>query len=176
MELFDAIHTRRSIRKFAPGEVTQEQLRRLLGAAMTAPSAGNAQPWQFIVITDRALLDAVPTFSQYAAMARQAPMGILVCGDLSLEKYPGYWIQDCSAATQNLLLAARGLGLGTVWTGVHPIEERVAGFRKLLNLPDRIMPLSFIVLGHPAQEHRPEDRYKAERVHLNAWPAKDDTR
>lgn len=169
MELFEAIHTRRSVRSFGPGEITQEQLRTLLGAAMTAPSAGNAQPWQFIVVTDRELLDAVPAFSQYASMARKAPMGILVCGDTSLEKYPGYWVQDCAAATQNLLLAARGLGLGAVWTGVHPMEDRMAGFRKLLNLPEHVMPLSFIVVGHPAQEQKHQDRFNPERVRVNGW-------
>ena len=169
MELFEAIHTRRSVRAFEPGGVTDEQLRRLLGAAMTAPSAGNAQPWQFIVVTDRKLLDAVPEFSQFAAMARQAPMGILVCGDTSLEKYPGYWVQDCAAATQNLLLAARGLGLGAVWTGVHPMRDRMEGFRALLDLPEHVLPLSFIVIGRPGQEQKRQDRFRPDRVHMNGW-------
>lgn len=169
MELFEAIHTRRSVRMFEPGAITDEQLRVLLGAAMTAPSAGNAQPWQFVIVTDRDLLDAVPGFSQYAAMARKAPMGILVCGDTSLEKYPGYWVQDCAAATQNLLLAARGLGLGAVWTGVHPMEDRKAGFRKLLGLPEHVIPLSFVVIGQAGHEQKHQDRYNADRVHLNGW-------
>jgi len=171
MELFEAIHTRRSIRKFGPGDITDEQVRRLLGAAMTAPSAGNAQPWQFVVVTDRAKLDAVPDINRYAAMARQAPMGILICGDPSLEKYPGYWVQDCAAATQNLLLAARGLGLGAVWTGLYPMEDRVIAFRALLGLPSHVVPMSFIVLGHPAQKHEYLDRYEQGRVHLNSWQA-----
>jgi len=116
---------------------------------MSAPSAGNQQPWHFIVVNERVLLDRIPEFSPYAAMCRQAPLGILVCGDTTLEKYPGYWIQDCSAATQNLLLAAHDLGLGAVWTGVYPREERIRGFREAFKLPDHILPLAFVVIGYP---------------------------
>ncbi|WP_432738705.1 nitroreductase family protein [Maridesulfovibrio sp. FT414] len=169
MDLFEAIYSRRSIRKYEDKPVSEELVKELLGAAMMAPSAGNAQPWQFIVVDDREKLDAVPAINQYAAMVKSAPLGILVCGDLSLEKYPGYWVQDCSAAIQNLLLAIHAKGLGAVWTGIHPIEERVAGFKKLFNLPESVMPLGFIVLGWPAQESKKKDRYNEERVHRNSW-------
>jgi nitroreductase len=102
-------------------------------------------------------------------MAAQAPLGILVCADPRLEKYPGFWVQDCAAATQNLLLAVHALGLGGVWTGVYPIEERVAGFRALLDLPEPVVPLSFVVIGHPDQKLPYRSRFKADRVHHDLW-------
>ncbi len=169
MDVFEAIYTRRSIRKYEDKPVSEELVKELLGAAMMAPSAGNAQPWQFIVVDDREKLDAVPAINQYAVMAKKAQLGILVCGDLSLEKYAGYWVQDCSAAIQNLLLATHAKGLGAVWTGIHPIEERVDGFKKLFNLPEQVIPLGFMVIGWPAQESKKKDRYKEERVHKNSW-------
>ncbi len=169
MDVFEAIYNRRSIRKYKDRDVPQELVRELLGAAMMAPSAGNAQPWQFVVVNDREKLAAIKDINPYAAMAKGAPLGILVCGDLSMEKYPGYWVQDCSAAVQNILLAAHAKGLGAVWTGIHPIEERVSGFRNSFKLPENVVPLAFIVLGWPAQESKPKDRYKEERVHMNKW-------
>ncbi|WP_320171580.1 nitroreductase family protein [Maridesulfovibrio sp.] len=169
MDVFEAIYSRRSIRKYEDKPVSEELISKLLGAAMMAPSAGNAQPWQFIVVDDREKLDAVSDINQYAAMAKKAPLGILVCGDLSLEKYAGYWVQDCSAATENLLLAVRASGLGAVWTGIHPIEERVQGYKKLFNLPEQVIPLGFLVIGWPDQESKKKDRYKEERVHRNNW-------
>ncbi|SKA92198.1 Nitroreductase [Paucidesulfovibrio gracilis DSM 16080] len=169
MDVFEAMHTRRSIRKYTDEPVSDETVRELLGAAMMAPSAGNAQAWQFVVIRDRALLERVKEFSPYAGMAAGAPLGILVCGDTSLEKYPGYWVQDCSAAMQNLLLAVHAKGLGAVWTGVHPIADREAGFRAMCGLPDNVKPLGFAVIGHPAQERRSEDRFNPERVHWDGY-------
>lgn len=170
MELLEAIRTRRSVRSYKDRPIPEDLLERILTAAMSAPSAGNAQPWQFIVVSRPELREAVPAFSPYAGMIRQAPLGILVCGDLSLEKYPGYWVQDCSAATQNLLLAAHDLGLGAVWTGVHPMTDRVEGFRGLLKLPRNIMPLAFVVLGWPDKTPAPENRFKPERVHRDGFP------
>jgi nitroreductase len=136
---------------------------------MCAPSARNAQPWQFVVLTDRTLLKQIPQFHPNAPMTEYAPLAILVCGDLSLEKSPGYWVVDCAAATQNLLLSAHALGLGAVWTGVYPRQERMDGFRRQLNLPENIMPHSLIPLGFPAERLNGENRYRAERVHHNAW-------
>ncbi len=167
MELFEAIRTRRSIRKYAPGDVSPEDLETILRAAMMAPSAGNAQPWRFVVVDDRALLDKIPSFSPYAAMAKSAPLGILVCGDLSQEKYPGYWVQDCAAAMQNLLLAAHGLGYGAVWTGVYPMPDRIKGFSDLLQLPPHVIPLGFAVLGRPGQSPNHPDRYDPSRITHN---------
>jgi nitroreductase len=167
MDLFDAIHNRRSIRKYDPGPVAPDTIRDILRAAMMAPSAGNEQPWQFVVVTDRGKLAGIREIHPYAGMAAQAPLGILVCGDLSLEKYPGFWVQDCAAAMQNLLLAAHGSGLGAVWTGIYPLEERIRGFRTLFELPAQVIPLGFAVMGFPAQKS--PDRYRAERVHADTW-------
>ncbi len=102
-------------------------------------------------------------------MAAGAPLGILVCGDLSLEKFPGFWVQDCSAAMQNLLLAAHDMGLGAVWTGIHPVEERATRFRAIFKLPNHIVPLGLAVIGWPVKPGRRKERYKPERVHRNSW-------
>ncbi|MBN1426450.1 nitroreductase family protein [Candidatus Fermentibacteria bacterium] len=169
MHTIEAITSRRSVRKFTPQPVPQAAIREMLDAAMHAPSAGNQQPWQFVVIDDRTLLDQVPSFSPYAAMAKEAQVGILVCGDTSLEEYPGFWIQDCSAAVQNILLAAHAQGLGAVWTGVHPAQDREEGFRRLLGLPDHVVPLAFVPIGHPAHVPAPQIRYREDRVHWNGW-------
>ncbi|MCU0611703.1 MAG: nitroreductase family protein [Candidatus Eisenbacteria bacterium] len=169
MHTLEAIKSRRSIRKFTPQPVPQRAIHDMLDAAMSAPSAGNEQPWQFVVIDDRALLDQVPSFSPYAAMATEAPLAILVCGDTSVEKYRGFWVQDCAAAVQNILLAAHAQGLGAVWTGVHPMPDREQGFRVLLGLPDHVIPLAFIPVGHPAHFPGPQQRYREDRVHHNRW-------
>ena len=169
MDTIEAIHTRRSIRKYTDEPVSEETIETLLRAAMAAPSAGNEQPWHFAVIDDRKLLDEIPKFHPYSTMLKEAPVAILIAGDLSLETYEGYWVQDCSAATQNLLLAAHAEGLGAVWLGVHPVDEREAGMRKLLGIPDNVIPFSLIALGHPAEQKGREDRYQASRVRRNGW-------
>jgi nitroreductase len=144
-------------------------VRQLLQAAMNAPSAGNEQPWQFVVITERRLLDEIPRFHPFAAMLKEAPIAILVCGDLRLETHKSYWVQDCSAATQNLLLAAHAKDLGAVWVGVHPREDRVVNLRKLLGLPEPVVPFCLVPLGYPAERIPSADRYSASRVHFNTW-------
>jgi nitroreductase len=169
VDIFEAVFTRRSVRSFLPAPVSGEQVQTMLEAAMAAPSAGNAQPWEFIVVTDRALLDAIPGIHPYAAMCRQAPLAFLVCADTGREKYPGFWVQDCSAAVQNLLLAARGLGLGAVWTGIHPVAEREAAFRELFGLPAGVVPLALVPVGHTSLPQGRKDRFEAARVHRNRW-------
>ena len=169
MDLRDAIYSRRSVRSFTSEPVTPEAVQELLGAAMQAPSAGNEQPWQFIVIDDRGLLDAIPQISPYAPMCRVAPLAVLVCGDRREVRHTGYWVQDCSAATENLLLTAHALGLGAVWTGVHPNDERERAFRALLGLPEEIVPMALVVLGVPAESGTPVLRFNPDRVHNNGW-------
>jgi len=169
MNTFDAIFSRRSIRKYTSQSVPEELVTEFLKAAMAAPSAGNEQAWQFIVIRDRALLDAIPKFHPYSAMLKYASVAILVCGDLSREKIKGFWVQDCSAATQNLLLAITARGLGAVWTALYPMEDRVAGMRKLLGLPDNIVPLSLVPIGYPDEHPGPVNRFDAARVHKDRW-------
>jgi Nitroreductase len=169
METIDAIMTRRSIRDFQDKPVPKDIIKKLLAAAMNAPSAANQQSWQFVVVTDKKLLKAVPEFSPYAAPSAKAAAGILVCGDLNKPKLPELWVQDCSAATQNILLAAHSLGLGAVWTGVYGLPGRAEGFVKLLDLPEKIVPLSFVVFGYPSEAVPPETRYSEKLVHYNKW-------
>jgi nitroreductase len=169
MDALEAIRTRRSIRQFESRPVPGELVEELLRAASSAPSANNQQPWCFVVVDDRGLLDQVPPINPYAAMCRQAPLAILVCGDPRLEEFPGYWVQDCAAAVQNMLLAAHARGLGAVWTGVYPREDRIRGLRKLLGVPEPVVPMALVVLGYPAEHVPPEDRYREDRVHRNGW-------
>lgn len=169
MDIFEALHSRRSVRQFTDEQITPEELHTLLDAAMIAPSAGNAQPWQFIVLDDLGILSKIPAINQYAAMAPKAPVCVLVCADLHAEKYSGFWVQDCSAAIQNLMLAATGLGIGTVWTGVYPEQDRVSGFRSLLNLPEHIIPLGLVVVGRPEHAPKRQSRFDASKIHRNGW-------
>lgn len=169
MEALDVILGRRSIRKYSEQSVSDEQLKRLLEAAMAAPSGHNKQPWHFIVIKDRATLSEIPKFHNYSKMLEQAPLAIVVCGDLEIEGGSGFWVQDCSAATQNILLAAKAIGLGAVWLGVYPNESLVKGLKTLLKIPEKITPLCIISVGHPLEEKPPANRYLEERVHHNRW-------
>ncbi len=163
------ITTRRSIRRYTAEPISSDDIKDLLVAAMSAPSAQNEQPWQFVVIEGRETLAAIMNFHPYAKMLQEAPAAILVCGDTSLEKSPGYWVQDCSAATENLLLAANSKGLGAVWMGVYPRQERVDGMRLLFGLPDHVIPLSLVAVGHPAEQKDPAQRFDPNRIHWNRW-------
>lgn len=165
----NAILTRRSIRKYTDQPVSDETVTELLQAAMAAPSAGNQQPWQFVVIRERRTLDQLAVVHPYAAMAPKAQLAIAVCGDLRLETNEGYWVQDCAAATENLLIAAEAKGLGAVWLGVYPREERVASIQALLGLPDNVIPLSVVPIGYPAEHPGPADRFDPGRIHLERW-------
>lgn len=169
MELMDTILTRRSIRKFTKDKVSNVEIKELIRAGMQAPSAGNKQPWHFVVINDQKKLNAITKFHKYAKMLKQAPTAILVCGEVKEEDTCGYWIQDCSAATQNILLAAHSKGLGAVWLGIFPTEERMEGIRKLLNLPKKIYPLSLIAIGHPAEVKKTVDRFDEKKIRYDVW-------
>ncbi len=169
MDAMNAILSRRSIRRYTDQPVSDETIKKLLEAAMSAPSAGNEQPWHFVVIREREILNEIPSFHSYSGMLRDAPVAILVCGDEEIQKYKGYWVQDCSAATQNILIAVQAKGLGGVWLGVYPVEERVAGLRKLLGIPENVIPFALISIGYPAEEKPPADRHDASRVHHDRW-------
>jgi len=165
-----AIFNRRSIRKYTDEKVPEELIEQLLRAGMAAPSAGNGQPWHFIVIDDRDVLEDITEIHPYSKMLKEASHAIVVCCDHSLEKYSGaYWVQDCSAAMENMLIMAAELGLGAVWLGVYPLEERVKPLKKLLNLPDNVTPFSIMSLGYPAETKEPVDRFNPARVHRNKW-------
>jgi len=163
------IYQRRSIRKYTDAPVSEESLMKIIKAGMNAPSAGNEQPWHFVIINDRKILDSIADFHPFAQMARQAPVAILVCGDPDLEKHKGMWVQDCSAATQNMLLAVTGLGLGGVWVGIYPREKRMEGIRELLDMPGNFLPFSLIPVGHPGEEKEPNDKFLRDRIHWNKW-------
>jgi nitroreductase len=165
----DPVLSRRSIRKYTDEPVDDVTVERLLRAAMAAPSAGNQQPWQFVLLRERATLRAIPAFHPYAKMLPDAPVAILVCGDPGRAKWPQMWEQDCSAATENLLIEAELLGLGAVWLGVHPLTERVEGLRALLGIPASVVPFAVVSLGWPAQRKEPPDRFDAARVHVERW-------
>lgn len=169
MDTIEAIHTRRSIREYADKPVPKEIVTQLLAAAMAAPSARNQQPWEFVVINNKKLLKRIPEVNPYAQMAARAPLAILVCGNLKVETSPGYWVIDCAAAVQNLLLCAHALGLGGVWTGTYPNEERMDAYTTIFDLPEHVIPHTLVVIGHPAQKPPHQDRFNPERIHYNGW-------
>ena len=168
MDAMEAILTRRSIRKYTKQPVSDELVKELLEAAMYAPSAANQQPWCFVVINDRKVLDEIPKYHFYSSMIKEAQLAIVVCCDRNLQKGE-FGVQDCVAATENLLLAAHAKGLGAVWLGIHTAADNMAGTVKLLNLPDNIMPITMISIGYPAEEKPRPERYRADRVHYNKW-------
>lgn len=169
MELFEAIHTRRSIRQFTDAPVTNEQVEKVLRAAMAAPSAGNQQSWRFIVVRDAATRTRLAEATPYSSPAGRAQLVIVVLGDTRENKHPGYWVQDCSAATENLLLAAHGIGLGAVWMAVHPVEERVSNVADIVGPPEGVVPMCMIAIGGPAAPGPEVDRFKPEFVHAESW-------
>lgn len=165
----DLILRRRSIRRYTEEEVSAEDVTSLLRAAMSAPSAHNQQPWHFVVLRERSILDEIPRHFRYGQMLKKAPAAILVCGDPSLARSEGYWVQDCAAATQNILLAAQALGLGAVWVGTYPRKRQVKKMRELLGIPEHVIPFALVPIGHPAEEKEAADRYKPERIHYERW-------
>jgi nitroreductase len=169
MDALKAIYTRRSVRSFTKETISKEDLQDLLKAGMQAPSARNEQPWHFIVIDDPEKLHAIPEFHAHAKMLLEAPLAILVCSDRKLETKRAAWLQDCSAAAENILLAAHAKGLGGVWIGIFPDSERVFGMQNLLAMPKDVRPVALIALGHPAVFPEPVDRFDPERVHRNQW-------
>jgi nitroreductase len=169
MEAIEAILSRRSIRKYKSDSIPDHLVYELLKAAMSAPSASNKQPWHFVVIQDRAILDEIPNVHPYSAMLKEATLAIAVCGDPQLAAGKDWWVQDCSAATENILIAANALGLGAVWIGVYSNDERVASIRKVLALPQHILPLSLVSVGYPAERKPRSDLYDQGRVHQNKW-------
>ena len=159
---------RRSIRKYTGEKIPEDDIKILLEAAMNAPSAHNKQPWHFIVIDDREILDAIPKYHQYSKMLEKASHAIVVLGDLDIQE-TDFWIHDCSAALENILIAAHAMGYGAVWLGVHPHETLIDGTKELLDVPENVIPLGIVSLGVPAEEKPPRSNYKEERVHKNKW-------
>jgi nitroreductase len=172
MDTLDAINKRRSMRKYSPQKLTMDELTPLLEAAMAAPSAMNSQPWEFIVITDEKKLEELRMVLPYGKF--EAPAAIIVCGNHLKAKNPGswgFWVQDCSAATENILLAATALGLGSCWIGVHPIGLIKQGIRKVLKLPVGVIPFCAVYLGHPEFEKKGRTQFDESKVHCEHYGA-----
>lgn len=168
----ETLMTRTSIRSFTDRPVSADTIEMLLRAGMAAPTAVNKQPWHFVVITDRAKLDELGGNGRQSQMWQESTLAIVVCGNMekALEgPAQAFWVQDCSAATENILLAAHALGLGAVWTGCYPMEERMANVSQVLNLPEHIVPLCVIVMGYPNEQPEPKDKWKVENISYNTF-------
>jgi nitroreductase len=168
-EISDAltvIHNRKSVRQYSDEPVTKEQIELLLKAGMAAPTAGNRQPWHLIAIMDKEVLVDLTEYLPYGQMLNEAAAAIIVCGDLSKvnKDGPEYWVQDCSAVTQNILLAVEAIGLGAVWIGVYPSEQRTEDIIMAMDLPEDIIPLSVISIGYPFGKDDPKDKWDPDKV------------
>ncbi len=169
MDALEALNTRRSVRNFSDKVVSYEEIKILLSAGMQAPSANNEQPWRFIVVDKRELLNRIPDFHPWSRMMTVAMLAIIVCAFVPEGKKFDMWVQDCAAASENILLAAHAIGMGGVWLGVHPREERISGTRRLFGLPNEIHPFSILALGYPAELPSQVDRFDPRKIHYNSW-------
>jgi nitroreductase len=165
--MVDLILKRRSIRKYTSEPVTDDQMRSLLEAAMAAPSARNDRPWHFVAVRDRETLDRLADAHPYAKMLKAATAAVAVCADPGISS--DYWVQDCAAATENILIAAVALGLGTCWLGCHPKEDRKQKVREVLGIPGDVEVLSLIAVGHPDEQKEARTQYDPARDHPERW-------
>lgn len=165
-ERLKIIFSRRSIRRYTDRTLSETDITSLLEAGMAAPSASNQKPWHFVTVADRQKLRALADAHRYGKMLATAALGIAVCGDPSISSW---WVQDCTAATENILIAAAGLGLGAVWLGCHGDLERERAIREILGIPERVGVLSLLSIGHPAEEKEARTQYDPARVHVDAW-------
>ncbi len=172
MDVLEAIFTRRSIRRYSDKAVNNGIVDKIIHAGMYAPSAVNKQPWHFIVFEKVETRKAIMEVHKSSGMLAGAKKAVLVCVDEDLQHDEEYGLLDCSAATQNMLLAAHAQGLGACWIGIYPRKTRIDGLRKIFNLPDHIIPLSVISLGYPAEVKETPDRIKSERIHRETWENK----
>lgn len=171
MELYDGLLTRRSARIYDRGRrASDADIEKILKAAMHAPSAHGRFPWEFVVIRSGGMLDAAAAAHPYAKFVPEAGTAIVVCGDLVRQHKNGdaqYWHIDCSAATQNILLAAHSLGLASCWCGIYPVESRMEDFKNLLSLPEHIAPFSIVALGYAAKgQTQPQNRFDESKIHF----------
>jgi len=169
MNLTDLIKKRRSIRRFTAQKVEKVKIEALLQAAMYAPSAVNKQPWHFVVIDDRHLMQSVMEIHPNSKMLETANIGILVCGDLQQQHDTGYWIADCAAATENILLAATAMNLGSCWIGIYPREPRMKAMKEIFSLPVHVEAFALIAIGYPAEEKKMPERFHPEKIFYNQW-------
>lgn len=169
MKVMEAILKRRSIRQFTKQPIAKDDLTTLLRAAMMAPTARNCQEWEFVLVRDKNTFKKIMHVHPYAKMLEQADCALIVCGNTQREHAPGYWMADCGAATQNILLAATSLGIGSVWLGVYPNEERMHGLAQILGLPEYVKPLNIIALGYPNEQKEDVDRFDPDKIHIEKW-------
>ncbi|OPZ09463.1 MAG: 5,6-dimethylbenzimidazole synthase [candidate division BRC1 bacterium ADurb.BinA364] len=166
-ERLGLIFARRSIRKYASDPVSEKDIQALLEAAAAAPSANNGRPWQFVAVTERTTLDKLGEMHPYGKMLLEAPLCIAVCADAS--RSPRHWVQDCAAATQNILLAATAMNLGSVWLGCHPNDERKGTARELLGIPNSIEVFSLVCVGYAGERKEPRTQLEPFMVHRERW-------
>lgn len=169
MEVIKAILSRRSIRRYSGKKIEKKIVDKIIHAGMYAPSAVNKQPWHFIVFEDKESCRAIAEVHPNAAMLNSAALGVLVCFDEKLQHDEGYGTLDCSAATQNMLLAAHDMGLGACWIGIYPRENRMQSLQRIFNLPDHIKAFSIVSLGYSDEDKPIPERFKPERIHLEKW-------
>lgn len=169
MDTIEALLTRRSVRKFTGECISEDDLQTILRTGFYAPSATNRQPWHFVVIRDPDTLKKIPEFQPFSKMIVQAGCCMVVCGDKSSEILTGFLVEDCSAAMQNMLLAAHALGLGAVWCGLYPVPVFTKPISKLLGLPGNIIPVGMMAIGHKAENRMIQERYDPKKVHLEKW-------
>jgi nitroreductase len=170
MELYKGIITRRSQRNYTGAFIPDNEIEKIIKAGMFAPSARNKRPWHFIVIDDRSIMQQIMNVHPYSLMLKNASHAILICGDEKLQNGPGYYKLDCSAATENILLASHALGYGAVWLGIEPKTDRINAMRNIFSLPDYINPLSLVSIGIPLEKNiRIPDRFEPEKIRRNKW-------
>ncbi|MDF2700363.1 MAG: nitroreductase [Haloplasmataceae bacterium] len=169
MNVLDAIYTRRSIRSFTGKVISDEELLSLLNAGFAAPSANNHQPWEFIVVKDQDKINEIVNIHPYSNYLPTAGCGIIVCGNKDSNSNLGLLVQDCSAAVENILLAAHGIKLGAVWCSIYPNEKISNGIVSIFNLPEHVIPIALVVVGDKAEDKEPEHRYDERKVHYNQW-------
>ena len=170
--VLDNIMTRTSIRDYTQQKVEKEKIETILRAGMAAPTARNCQPWSFVVIDNEEVLQKIAEAMPNAKMTSKASFAVAVCGNMDKAMEGDgreYWVQDVSAVSENILLAAHGMGLGAVWTGVYPIKARMQRLSDILSLPENIVPFCVIPVGYPAESPLPKDKWKPENVHYNTW-------
>ncbi|HOO55586.1 MAG TPA: nitroreductase family protein [bacterium] len=165
----EAIFTRRTIRRYKPDPVSEDDIQDLIRAAMCAPSTGRQEPWQFVIIDDRELLKEIQEGFPYGNMIEKVPVAILVCCDQSLEIHKWHGIMDCSAAVENILIAANYKKLGSAWLGVYPDDKMMELFRNLVGLPEHVIPFALVAIGHPAEEKLPKEKFDSSKIKRNKW-------
>jgi nitroreductase len=170
-EVLNTIKNRKSVRNYLDKHVSRADLETLIKAGMTAPSAVDLRPWAFIIVMNKSNLVSLADVMPFGKMLPNAGAAVVVCGipEKSVPGAPEYWIQDCSAASENILLAAESMGLGAVWLGVHPIPERVEGVRNILNIPENVVPLNIISIGYPKGLEKPRDKFNPKNIHWDRW-------